>query len=193
MGTNSIFDRLLPYATKICRRKARSLAGQYGISHSDVEDIMQALLLDILCRADRFDSARGSEEQFICALVRNSIATLIERRKAVKRRWDAPFISLDEEVGTEEDDGAARHEFVNKETYLKATRGSDTPESRATDLRLDLERALAHLPAELRRLAEQLADCTQSELARETGIPRTTLNYRTAKLRHHLRNFGLEN
>jgi RNA polymerase sigma-70 factor (ECF subfamily) len=48
------------------------------------------------------------------------------------------------------------------------------------------------LPDELRDLCERLRDDTMAEIAREMGVPRTTLYDRLSKLRDAFREAGLE-
>jgi RNA polymerase sigma-70 factor (ECF subfamily) len=57
---------------------------------------------------------------------------------------------------------------------------------------MDLDRAIASLPDELRDLCERLRYDTMAEIAREMGVPRTTLYDRLSKLRDAFREAGLE-
>jgi RNA polymerase sigma-70 factor (ECF subfamily) len=57
---------------------------------------------------------------------------------------------------------------------------------------MDLGQAIASLPEELRDLCLRLHDSTMAEVAREMGIPRTTLYDRLSKLRDAFREAGLE-
>ena len=52
---------------------------------------------------------------------------------------------------------------------------------------------IAGLPAGLRELAESLKTESISEIARRTGVPRTTLNGRVRQLRERLAQAGLKN
>ena len=56
---------------------------------------------------------------------------------------------------------------------------------------MDLGQAIASLPEELRDLCLRLHDSTMAEVAREMGIPRTTLYDRLSKLRDAFREAGL--
>ena len=67
-----------------------------------------------------------------------------------------------------------------------------TRERVANEIRMDLDRAIASLPDELRDLCERLRDDTMAEIAREMGVPRTTLYDRLSKLRDAFREAGLE-
>lgn len=192
MGTNSNQERLLSHASEIIRRKGRSLAGKNGFGPSDAEDIMQSLANEILLKAPMFDPEKGTEGQYISTIIRNAVATMVTQAKTAKRGFGFTFISLDEEINLEGDNTVTRHELVDKETYLQATRSSNTPQARQQDLRIDLERLFGPLPPDLKQLAEDLIDMTPSELARASKTPRTTINSRIKKLGEHLSNRGLE-
>lgn len=192
MGTDSGRDRLLPTATGIIRRRARSLVGQYGFTSSDVADIEHDLALDLLRRAVHFDSNEGTEIQFVMTVVKHGVATLVKQRRAIKRGADVLIVSFDEELDKDRGNGVTRHDIIDADSYLGITRGPDTPAARRRDVRLDLERALSTLPPDLRQLAEYLREMTPSEVARATGVPRTTINDRIKKLGAALRERGLE-
>ena len=191
MDIESGRSRLLPVATDIIRRRARSLVGQHGFTPSDVADIEQDLIFEILQRSAHFDPSRGSEVQFAVTVIKHGIATAVERRHAAKRGVGTRHMSLDEELDPTANDSSTRYDIIDAESYLALTRGPDTPDARRQDLRMDLNRALSALPPDLRELAENLKEHTASELARSSGVPRTTINERIKKLRAALRKRGL--
>jgi len=186
MGSNYNQDRLHPFAKVIIRKKARFLLGRYGILPSDIEDIRQTLMLDVLRRADRFDPLRGSENQFVSTVVRHGIARIVERRLTAKRGSGYATVSLDEEFQNIGGKSFTLHDVVDKHTYLSITKGPFETTVNRLDIQIDLDRALAGLPRGLRELATRLMTSTPSEIARDTGIPRTTLNGLIAKLRSRL-------
>lgn len=186
MDADSCRKRLLPVASEIIRKKARSLASRQGYAPDDADDIAQDLFLDLLQRASAFDPAKGNERQFVCTIVNRCIATMIEARQAAKRGWGALVICLDDDTGV--DDARSRHEAITDEDVAVGSRSNR--ESR--DLAIDLTRALDTLPPDLGHLAKQLLmGRTPTEIARASGIPRTTVSDRVAQLRRHLRQTGI--
>jgi RNA polymerase sigma factor (sigma-70 family) len=191
VGTISNQRRLLPFAGQIIQRKASILSGKYGFLPSDIEDIAQDFWWEVMRRANHFDPEKGSEVQFIQTVVNNACASLIERQKAVKRGFGIPITSIDAEISPDDPSESTLHDIVDRESYLNATRSSDTTQSRQHDLRIDLDAALQSLPPSLQDLARRLRGSSVSEVARETGIPRTSLNDRIRKIRLHLKEQGL--
>jgi RNA polymerase sigma factor (sigma-70 family) len=191
MGIDSNRSRLFPLAARIIRRKARSLVGMYGFRPSDAEDLEQTLTLEVLRRAPGFDPRKGSEGQFLSTVVARAIASLVERHNAAKRGFGFAIVSLDAGIEYTSGDNASSHDVIDKESYLQTTRSGETPEVQCRDLLIDFERACRSLPEDLWQLACQLSEQTPSEIARSTGIPRTTINDRIKKLRARLRKSGL--
>jgi RNA polymerase sigma-70 factor (ECF subfamily) len=187
MGSKSNQDRLFPCAQSLIRRKARSLIGAGGFTSSDLDDIKQDLMIDVLCRADRFDPARGSEIQFVSTVVRHRIARIVERKKAKKRGDGITFISLDEVPESQDGEESCLHDTVDKETYLGLTRGPEDPLIDRLEAQIDLGRIKRGLLPDQCELLTLLLTHTHSEAAQVLGVPRTTLSSRVSKLLSHLR------
>jgi RNA polymerase sigma-70 factor (ECF subfamily) len=60
------------------------------------------------------------------------------------------------------------------------------------ELQLDVQEALAGLPDDLRPIAERLQHVTPAELARELGMPPTTLYTLIARICHRFQRIWLE-
>jgi DNA-directed RNA polymerase specialized sigma24 family protein len=71
---------------------------------------------------------------------------------------------------------------LTRSDRIRAHRGVTVrDEYEQIDLRTDLASAVAELPAEAQELAEQLQTRTTSEIARDLGIPRSTLQSRISR------------
>ena len=164
------------YAKWLIRKKMRQVVGKYGIKESESQDIEQDLWLRLLQREPSYDPEKGEPTTFIAMVTETSVASIIDHREAQKRDWRVPVISLDEEI--EHDGGASlsRHEIVDQDTYLLRTGQSTKSREELQDLRIDIDRAIRSLPPLLRPIADLLEEFSISEIARMTGIPRTTIN-----------------
>lgn len=191
MGSNSNQTRLLPFAKGIIRKKAKSMVGKGGFTYSDLRDIEQSLMLEVLRRADRFDPLRGSEIQFVTTIVRNAAASIISHQLTAKRGKGIACVSLDKEIRIKNGESITGHELVDKEVYLRSTQGRFGSQENRLGFRIDLDRAVKTLHPNLCELATRLMASTPSEIARDTGIPRTTLNGLIAKFRSRLLINGL--
>ena len=182
MDYQNTYYELGDYANGLIRSKARSLIGKAGITSADCEDIEQELALDLLVRLENYDQTRSKRSTFMARVVEHRIATLLEERHAACRDWRLCRESLDDPEWQDDEDGGCR---VDRQPDPSA------PTSEDMALEMDLQRALEGLPDDLRELWDLLLDSNMHRIARETGIPRTTLYYRLERLRKALREAGL--
>jgi len=178
------YDGVHPYAVRLIRQKAGELAGKYGWSRSDREDIEQELLLDL-----KFDPARAQLSTFIRRLVEHKVASMIEAQRATRRDYRKSRGSLNAVLLDGEGGGV---EFGATLTGDEARKGAPrlSPEERR-DLRIDQRRAVDELPPHLRDLARRLVRSSPSEIARDTGTPRTTIQKQVLIIRRHFERAGL--
>ncbi len=175
---------LSDYAHRIIRFKAGQLAGKYGFSRDDYEDLCQEMILDLLVRLPKFRSDRSSLKTFIARTVNRKAANLIRARKQEKRDFRREVFSLDDEIDDGEGHLIARGEMV-REDVGDCSSGES---SERTNLRLDVSLAIARLPPDLQRLAKLLMTHSITDAAKKLGIPRGTLCGRSlANLREILR------
>ena len=137
----------------------------------DADDIEQLLTLRLWRSVPGFDPALGSAEVYADAVLRRAASNLRRDRGRVERHGRPR--ALGDRVGDEPADPG----------WLQA--------EERRDLRLDLMRAIATLPAELVPLAAELLAAPIAEVARGRGVPRTTLVRRIEELRIHFENAGL--
>src|SRR6267142_2619464 len=141
-------------AIRLIRIKARQLIGRYGFRPDEVEDIQQILILDCLRRISRFDTCLGSSRKFICTLVNHAVANLIESQKSLRSGHGFRHYSLS---APRDDSNPNSHELANiisdDGDHCCAGRQPRSIEH-DLNLHLDVERAVAALPAELRRICQ---------------------------------------
>ena len=181
MVSQNSYDGIDKYAADLIRHKARQLVGKAGFTEDDRPDLEQELMIDLLQRMRHFNPAKAKK----------TTSTILEARFAQCRDWRLCQTSLNEPLDNGEGDTTERIEFLDSEGSL----GDGTRETRerlAHEIRMDLGQAIASLPEELRDLCVRLHDSTMAEVAREMGIPRTTLYDRLSKLRDAFREAGLE-
>jgi RNA polymerase sigma-70 factor (ECF subfamily) len=177
MVSQNSYDGIDKYAADLIRHKARQLVGKAGFTEDDRPDLEQELMIDLLQRMRHFNPAKAKKTTFMARIVERHISTILEARFAQCRDWRLCQTSLNEPLDNGEGDTTERIDFLDSEGSL----GSG----------MDLDRAIASLPEELRDLCVRLHDSTMAEIAREMGIPRTTLYDRLSKLRDAFSEAGL--
>jgi len=164
-----------PCVAGIVRRKAKRLVGQAGLTQQDLPDIEQDILTVIAAAIRKFDPAQSPLPAFVYLLATHAAARLIERRVAERRNASRPSDKLPD-CHPDRD---------------RRTRADSQQDQRACEARLDLEAVLSRLDPQNRQLLFDVLANTIAAVARERGIPRTTLNDRVRLLRKHLRRTGL--
>ncbi len=180
------------YARDVIRHKARQLIGKYGFTRDDFDDLQQEMMLDLLRRLGKYDPSKAGLSTFVARIVDRKVSTLIRHQRQEKRDYRRPVCSLDAQV--EDQDGQARglDEVLSQDAFDDEVARHDRPQAERLDLRLDLSLVLDELPEDLRQLALRLQTRTVAEIARELGVPRSTLYEKSiARLRKIFEDKGL--
>jgi len=163
------------YAKSVIRHKARQLIGKYGFTHDDYEDLRQDMVLDLLRRLPQFDPGRACQNTFISRVVDRKVATIIRHRRQEKRDYRREAGSLDEPIEADDGGTVERGQAISQDDNDLNSGKQNRIEFERIDMRLDISIAIADLPPDLRALAERLKADTIAQIARDLGVPRSTL------------------
>jgi RNA polymerase sigma-70 factor (ECF subfamily) len=162
------------FAQGIIRRKVRLLVKRAGFTTQDRPDLEQELVMMLVQGLNRFDPDQGHPNVFVTTVIERAVARILRKRRAKKR------------------DGCMVHS-LHRPTDGQPTDPIDPQAGREgeVDLANDLADVLARLPEKLRDLAERLKHRSLSAVARDLGVPRTTLQRKVQHLRRFFENAGL--
>jgi len=180
------------YARDVIRHKAWQLIGKYGFTLDDYDDLQQDMMLDLVRRLGKYDPGKAALSTFVARIVDRKLSNLIRHQRQKKRDYRQQVCSLDAQV--EDRDGQPRglDEILSQDTYDDEVARHDQPATARQDLKLDLALVLDELPEDLRQLAGHLQTRTVAEIARELGVPRSTLYEKgIARLRKIFEDRGL--
>ena len=149
-----------PAVTELIKRKARKLSRIIRLPWVDRTDLEQYLTLAVLEATPAFDPQRGTPEAFGATVIRRA-ASRFQRDRWVQKRtakiWPVDVADIED-----------------PQTERGSTR---------TDLRLVLAELIPTLTPDQQDLVRNLQDKYPAKLARETGIPASTLRSRIRALR----------
>ena len=185
------YDGIDAYAADLIRHKARQLVGKAGLTENDRQDLEQELMIDLLSRMKHFNPAKGKKTTFMTRIVERRISNILEARFAQCRDWRKCTASLNDPIPGGDDDSTERIEQVSSDGQM-GHQGRETIEQRQNDIRFDVDRVIATLPKDLQELCEKLQSSNMAEIAREMGVPRSTLYGKLTKLRDAFREAGLD-
>jgi DNA-directed RNA polymerase specialized sigma24 family protein len=164
-------DRL-DFLRRITTAETRKLRVRGMIPRSAEDDIVDELVFEVIVRLGKFDESRGSWEAFVTVVVRSKLASILRRLRAAKRDFRRERSMGDQDVVDPCSCGMCWQYAV--------------------DLRLDLEEALLSLDDQDRAFAADLSRKPIAELARESGVARSTLRGRRDRLGERLGSLGLD-
>ena len=168
---------------------ARRLTHQLRLPHTDLDDVRQDLLVDLIARLPAYDPDRGSIGAFAGIVLRNQATRIAAKVKRQRQLHGAVPVSLDEPVP--DSDGLTRGDLVAEEDGLTALLGQPVDAFTEIDRRLDVERALGGLGRADGRLCAELSRATADRLAASGRGARSSLYRRVKDLRLALTAMGL--
>ena len=189
MESKNRYGGIDAYAVTKVRFQARQLARTRVFRTTDVEDLEQDLMLDLLRRLPSFDPSKASRNTFIARVVENHAATLITAAMAEKRGAAIKHESLYDPVRQDVDEPSTLVEMLSTDDSLWDVAGLGWDE--AIELRRALCRAMDDLPPHLVCLCGRLTTCTVTEVARDTGMSRPSVYDAIAKVRSTLIKAGI--
>jgi RNA polymerase sigma-70 factor (ECF subfamily) len=170
------------YIRGINRRKARQLIDRFGFTKHDCEDIEQDLFVHVLKRLPHFRPERAHRNKFITAVVERKVANILRNKRAAKRDHRR-IRSLNVRIELTGEGAAELADMTSQRDVDARLQRESRAETDLAQLKMDLQDAIATLPEELQMLAGLCMTHTMSEIARMTGVPRTTLNGRMQSIR----------
>lgn len=173
-------EKIHKYAMRVIAHKVRRLIEDEEFLESDAEDLEQEILLDVLDRLPRYNAEKGMKPKtFVSMVIKRKICNLIRHRDQEMRNPSREECSLNECIPNGDSALIPRSETI----AAPATKGQPGADGSACLLGDDINAVVSQLPEELRRICELLPKFTPAEVARELGLPRSTLNDRLKKLR----------
>lgn len=177
---------LLEEADAAARRLRRSLR----LPASELDDLRQDLLVDLLARLRGYDPARGSLGAFANIVLRHRAAVIAARA----RRERALFHDRPTEIEAvlSEGDGVTPADRMSEADSLIAFYGQRADPIAAAERRIAIGQALGRLRSGERRICLAVGATPPGRLAPALGISRATLHRRVRALRCALLAHGLQ-
>jgi len=185
------YDGIDDYAVRLIEYKARQLIGTAGLTKSDLKDLEQELMLDLLERLPKHDPKRAQSNTLIACIVNHKAASIIEKRSAAKRDWRMCLGSLNERLSTDEGELIERLDLYDEETHMFDTGQVSRPVEEKWGLMADLGRAIARLSPEMQDLCRRLQEKSMAEVAHDLGVARCTIYRRIEQIRRLFEDMGL--
>lgn len=182
-----------PFTRGFVRKAARQLARQYGVVLGDRDEIEQRLYLKLASRLHEADPDDPQWKAFVAKAVGRHIASMIRDAEAEKRDHRRTS-SLHVVIGSDEEGPIELADTISEDQTPARRTQERRAEQELVELRIDLAACIAGLcDGRHREFCERLKYDSISQVARDMGIARTTLNTWLAKLRSRFEEQGLGN
>ena len=189
-GGSPCAPRLGRFEFGIVKRKVRQIVGRAGYTRQDKEDLEQELLTRLLQGLRSFDPDVAHRKSFVTAIVERAVATILRDAEAQKR--DHRRISSLQRLVNLTDEGPTElAETIGDREYNGRRCRDPRSDEDLAQLVTDLAEVIDSMPGELRDLAKRMKTQSISAIAREIGVPRTTLNDAVRRLRQRFEQAGL--
>jgi RNA polymerase sigma-70 factor, ECF subfamily len=168
--------------------KARKMVGKAGLNQSDLDDLVQDIWVDLVQRVPGFDPRRSQHRTFCSRLVDHKASNILRDRRAKRRdRRRCRSLNIPLIDGEYRDHADLLASDVH-DSRTGCVRRSDEEQA---DLAADTANIMAKMPVELRDLCRRLQSQPLTVIAREVGIPRTTLQESIKKIRRYFEDADL--
>jgi RNA polymerase sigma-70 factor, ECF subfamily len=178
-----------PYLRRLVVCQARKLLGKAGLNESDIDDLVQEIWSDLVQRLPGFDPRRSQHRTFCSRLVDHKASNVLRDRRA-KRRDSRRCWSLNTPLMDGDDRDHA--DLLASDVHGGRTGCVRRSDAEQADLAADIANIMAKMPAELRDLCQRLQNQPLTAIAQEVGIPRTTLQESTKKIRRYFEDAGMK-
>ncbi|QDU28952.1 hypothetical protein ETAA8_40580 [Anatilimnocola aggregata] len=188
-GTSA--DQLDSFTQGFVRKCARNLIGKFGFRHQDRDDIEQRLYLKLAKHLPAAQPDDPKWKAFVSLTVKRHIVNMVRDREAAKRD-DRGTCSIYVRIGAPNDAVELSATLIHREIPSRRGRSNRT-EQELLELLIDVADSISAVADDKQReLLERLESTSIAQIAREMGVPRTTLNSWLPRLREHFEKRSLK-
>ena len=162
-------------------KKARKLIKHKCFLSSDLEDLEQELMIDLLSKLIHYDSSKSSLQTFTQNIIENKASNMIRDISRKKRGSQMAICSLYEPIGVgdNKDEAYLLIDTISADSSFYEYSISDL--TRQLEFEFDVRQVINKLPDNLGKLCKLLQIMTVAEIAEETGTSRNTV-YKALKM-----------
>jgi len=185
-----VYDKeMVEAARKEAAYTAKRIAGSFGFTYEDREDLEQELNLAVIKKANTLDSARGSIHTFVVAVIKGKSLTELRRRRRKAKR-EKTILCLHNET-VDGDDVVAYHETLDRSVCMNRMGRDETDPILLSDLRHDVEVVLKLFTPKQKRICRLLMETDKKTAAHRMGVSRQTLYREIEAIRQIMSEIGI--
>lgn len=180
------------FVRSIIHRQVGKLIAKSGFTQQDRDDLVQEVYVRATKSLRLYDPSVGHLYPYVCTVVQRHLVNVI-RDRSVAKRSTVRRVSLSKVVRS--DDGGTTEmsqTLHDRDQDRRLGRSRPLGEEELNDLRMDLADFMGKLPEKFQEILRLRQTLTISEISRDLGIPRTTLNDWFSQIRKLFEEAGFE-
>jgi RNA polymerase sigma factor (sigma-70 family) len=180
------------FVRSVINRQVGKLIAKSDFTHQDRSDLVQEVYVRATKSLQLYDPAVGHLYPYVCTVVQRHLANVVRDRSVVKRAT-VGRVSLSKTVRS--DDGGQiemSQTLHEKDQDRRLGRSRRLGEEELNGLRMDLATFMAKLPEKFQDVLRRRQTHSMTEISRDLGIPRTTLNDWMLQIRKLFEEAGFE-
>ncbi len=181
------------FVRSVINRKVGNLIAKSIFTEQDRSDLVQEVYVQAMKSLRLYDSSVGHLYPYVCTVVQRHLVNAV-RNRSVTNRQLAGRVSLSKYVDSGEDGGPVEMSQVLNERDQDRRLGRERrlSEEELNDLRMDLAAFMSNLPEKFQEVLRRRQTHSISEISRDLGIPRSTLNDWMSQIRQLFEEAGFE-
>jgi RNA polymerase sigma factor (sigma-70 family) len=180
------------FVRSVINRHVGKLIAKSDFTHQDRSDLVQEVFVRATKSLRLYDPSVGHLYPYVCTVVQRHLANVVRDRSVVKRKTTGR-VSLSKTVRG--DDGGQvemSQALHDQDQDRRLGRERRLGEQELNDLRMDLAAFMSKLPDKFQDLLRRRQTQSITEISRDIGIPRTTLNDWMLQIRKLFEEAGFE-
>ena len=178
--------------SQLLHRKAQKIVRHAGFHRSELKDVEQELVLEVLVKIQGFDPKIGCEQVFISQILDSKGISMVRARIAAKRDYRRNAGSLNASVRNADRETEELSQIFPSSVSRNHTSQSRRSDQELLELQMDVEETLSQATDQLRQVAEFLKVKSEFAASRELGLGRRQTAQCVSQLRQRFESGNLQ-
>jgi RNA polymerase sigma factor (sigma-70 family) len=180
------------FVRSVINRQVGKLIAKSDFTHQDRSDLVQEVYVRATKSLQLYDPAVGHLYPYVCTVVQRHLANVVRDRSVVKRAT-VGRVSLSKTIRGDDGGQIEMSQILHdKDQDRRLGRARRLAEEELNDLRMDFATFMTKLPEKFQDVLRRRQTHSMTEISRDLGIPRTTLNDWMLQIRKLFEEAGFE-
>ncbi len=164
------------FVRSIIQRKVGRLIAKSDFTQQDRGDLVQEVYVRATSSLRLYDPSVGHLYPYVCTVVQRHLANVV-RDRLVAKRSTTGRVSLSKMIRDDQGGQVEMSQLLHEQDQdRRLARERQLNEQELNDLRMDLASFIESLPSKFQDVLRRRQTHSITEISRDLGVPRTTLN-----------------